>query len=64
MKVQIYTGLGSQKHLVWEGDLEVLPRIGEEVVLDKDGDKSITVERIHHWLPFGKKIGWAEIYGR
>jgi hypothetical protein len=64
MQVEIYTGLGSQRRCVWKGDLEVLPRIGEQVVLDEDGDRAIRVEYIHHWLPFGQKKGWVEIYGR
>lgn len=64
MKVEIYTGLGTQRHLAWAGDMEILPRIGEQVVLDKDGDRAIEVEYIHHWLPFGKAKGHVEIYGR
>lgn len=50
MKVEIYAGLGSQKKRIWKGELATLPRIGEDVVLDKEGSEGYTVERIHHWL--------------
>lgn len=59
-KVEIYTGLGSQKHRIWSGNVEVLPRIGEDVVTDKNGDRGYTVERIHHWL----MLNIVEIYVR
>lgn len=60
MKVQVYTGLGTGGKLVWKGNLEILPRIGEDVVVDKAGKCGYTVEYIHHWLA-GKSI---DIYVR
>lgn len=56
MKVEIYTGLGSQRHRIWKGSLDILPRIGEDVVTDKAGAHGFTVERIHHWLADGPRV--------
>jgi hypothetical protein len=60
MKVEIYAGLGTQRQIRWKGDLEVIPRVGDEVVTDKAGDRGYTVERVTHWVAL-KKI---EIYVR
>lgn len=60
MKVEIYAGLGTQKTRIWKGELECLPRIGEDVVIDKDGDRGYIVQRIHHWLADGH----VELYVR
>lgn len=59
--VEIYTGLGHERHRVWSGELETVPRVGEEVVLDKDGSYTITVECVTYWIADGKRV---EIYGR
>lgn len=50
MKVEVYIGLGTQKKRIWKGDLDVIPRKGEDVVIDKDGDRGYTVDYVHHWL--------------
>lgn len=61
MKVEVFTGLGSQKKRVWKGNLDILPRIGEDIVTDKAGSHGYTVERIHYWLADGPRV---EIYAR
>lgn len=52
--VEIYTGLGSQRRKIWEGEVATLPRVGERVVIDEDGDYGYTVEYVHHWLATAK----------
>lgn len=61
MKVEVFTGLGTQKKRVWKGNLDILPRVGEDIVIDKDGNIGLTVERIHYWLADGPRV---EIFAR
>ncbi len=56
MKVEVFTGLGSQRKRIWKGDLDILPRVGEDVVTDKEGSDCYAVERIHYWRADGPRV--------
>lgn len=63
VKVTFYVGLGSQKREIWSGALEVLPRIGEQIVVGT-GATGYSVEYIHHLLPLGRRKQIVDIYVR
>jgi len=63
MRVTFYTGLGSQRHEVWIGELDIVPRAGEEVTWD-NGENARRVDRVTHWLATKDNLPLIEIYLR
>lgn len=49
--IRMYINLGTQVELMWEGDLEFVPRVGEYVVLKpKKGDlRTYRVDQLQHF---------------
>lgn len=61
MLVEVYIGLGTQAKIIWDGQLDHVPRIGEDVLLGQDG---YTVEYVHSVLPHKTRPGRVKIYVR
>ena len=67
MQVEIYTGVDTCRRNIWAGLLDHLPRVGEDIVLQRGSDDwaDYRIDRIKHYLPTGKRgAGRVEIYVR
>jgi hypothetical protein len=62
--IEVYVGLGTQRREVWSGNVEAVPRVGEQVTWD-NGDSCGQVQRVTHWLQKSKnKPSYVEVYVR